>query len=55
MPITIDEVTAEVAPPDEREPEDRAQQAQPPAPSELRRQREYFQRLEQRGARVRAN
>jgi hypothetical protein len=55
MPITIDEVTAEVAPPEERERDDRAPQPQPPAPSELRRQREYFNRLEQRAARVRAN
>ena len=55
MPVTIDEVTADVSEPPSRGGSDQ-QQAEPPSPAaEQRRFREQLDRLQQRAARVRAN
>jgi len=52
MPLSVDEVTADVAPPEGRgQPAARAE-SQPPQPSDIRRQREQFERMQQRAARV---
>jgi len=52
MPVSVDEVTAEVAPPENRSQPAARAEAQPPSPSEVRRQREQFERVQQRAARV---
>jgi hypothetical protein len=52
MPISIDEVTAEVAPPVETGPPEPPADERATSPSELRRVHEHFQRLEQRAMRV---
>ena len=55
MAVTIDELTAEVVTPDDRaQPAPAAQPSSPP-PSERRRQREHFERLQQRACRVLAD
>lgn len=55
MPVTIDEVTADVTPQDGRGAA--VETPAPPlsSPSEQRRQRELFERMQQRAARVCAN
>jgi hypothetical protein len=56
MPVAIDEVTAEVAPPDTRGQTDQAPNAQPASsPQQERRQREQFERMQRRAKRVSAN
>jgi hypothetical protein len=55
MPVTIDEVTAEVSTPEgSAQPAPRAE-SQPAQPSELRRQNEQYERRCQRAARVMAD
>ena len=53
MAVTIEEVTAEVEPPERRErgSETRTEQ-QASKPSDMRKQREYFDRLRHRASRV---
>jgi hypothetical protein len=55
MAIAIDEVTAEVAPPEGRGPTAQPAGAQSSSATEQRRQREQLERLQQRAARVRAD
>jgi hypothetical protein len=55
MPVNIDEVTAEVSPPERRDQAAESAAAQPPSPSEVRRQREQFERMKLRAARVHAD
>jgi hypothetical protein len=55
MPITIDEVTADVSEPAARGSSEQQQTEQPSAATEQRRFREQLDRLQQRTARVRAN
>ena len=56
MPVAIDEVTAEVAPPDTRGQADQATHAQSASsPQQERRQREQFERMQLRAKRVFAN
>ena len=56
MPITIDEVTADVSEPQSRGGAgSQPAAAQPKSPSEQRRLQEMFERLQQRAARVCAN
>lgn len=56
MAVTIDEVSAEVSAPEAR---GQAAQAgsnrQPPSPSEMRRQREQLERMQQRACRIAAD
>jgi len=55
MPVTIDEVTAEVAEPTSRGGSDHQQAEQPSPATEQRRVREQLDRMQQRTARLRAN
>lgn len=55
MPVTIDEVTAEVAPPAAAPPAAPGPDSQPPKPSQLRVLRQQFERMQQRAARVKAD
>jgi hypothetical protein len=55
MPLSVGEVTAEVAPPAERGTAPARGESQPPAQAELRRQREDLERMHLRAARVAAN
>jgi hypothetical protein len=56
MPVTIDEVSADVAEPQNRGGgTTQSAEPQPGSPSEQRRQRELIERLAQRAARVCAN
>ena len=54
MPVTIDEMTADVAPPENRGASADAPAPQPDAAAERRRQKEQLERIQQRAARVRA-
>jgi hypothetical protein len=54
MPVSVDEVTAEVAPESRGQPAAQGQ-SQSATPSEQRRQREQFERMQQRAERVRAD
>ena len=55
MPITIDEVTAEVAPQERGGRSDQSGEAKTPTPSQLRRQRDQIERLKQRAMRLKAD
>lgn len=56
MPVTIDEVTAEItAPASQTPPAASAESKASSTVSESRRQREHFERMLQRAARVAAN
>ncbi len=56
MSVAIDEVTAEVAPPDTRgQSEQAASSPQSSSPQQERRQREQFERMQLRAKRVCAN
>jgi len=56
MTVAIDEVTAEVAPPETRgQSEQSASTPQSPSPQQERRQREQFERMQLRAKRVCAN
>lgn len=55
MPVTIDEMTADIAPPENRGAASETPSPQPNAPAEQRRQKEQLERIQQRAARVRAN
>jgi hypothetical protein len=55
MPVTIDEVTAEVAAPDRGQSEPSRAEPKPSACHEPRKQRELAEHLAQRAARVRAD
>jgi len=48
MPVNIDEITAEVTPPDENPEQPPAAGETQPRPSDVRFQRELFERLRQR-------
>jgi hypothetical protein len=52
MPVAIDEVTAEVAAPEGRAQSAQGSDSPTASPAELRRQREQFERIEKRAARV---
>ena len=52
MSVAIDEVTAEVSAPENRGPQTQRSEPQTASPAELRRQREQFERMKQRAARV---
>jgi hypothetical protein len=52
MAVAIDEVTAEVAPPEGRAQSPQGAEQPASSPAELRRQREQFERIEKRAARV---
>jgi len=55
MSVAIEEVTAEVTAPESRGQQ--PQQPEPPtaSPADVRRQRELFERMQQRAARLRAD
>jgi hypothetical protein len=55
MAVTIDEVTADVAPAETSTRAEPRGERQPPRPSELRRHREQIERLQQRADRVKAD
>lgn len=56
MPLTIDQVSAEVGPPEGRlQSAEPAAPAQPPQPSDLRRQREQLERMYERACRIAAD
>jgi len=55
MPVSVDEMTAEVTPPETRSQPAARTETQPPSPSEVRRQREQIERMLQRAARVLAD
>jgi hypothetical protein len=55
MPVTIDEMTADVAPAENRGASSDAAPPPPNPPAEQRRQKELLERIHQRAARVRAN
>jgi hypothetical protein len=55
MAIAIDEVTAEVAPPEGRASGAQPAGAQSSSATDQRRQREQIERMQQRAARVRAD
>jgi hypothetical protein len=56
MPLTIDQVSAEVGAPEGPAPSaEPAAGAQPPKPSDLRRQREQLERMYQRASRIAAD
>ncbi|HYR91448.1 MAG TPA: hypothetical protein VE422_45770 [Terriglobia bacterium] len=53
MPVSIDEVTAEVASPnDSSSGQAASNEPRPPSPSDARYQREQFERMQVRAARV---
>ena len=52
MPVNIDEITAEVTPPDENPEQPSAAGETQPRPSDVRFHRELFERLRQRAARI---
>jgi hypothetical protein len=52
MSVAIDEVTAEVTAPESRGPQPQQSQPQTASPADVRRQREQFERMQQRAARV---
>jgi hypothetical protein len=52
MSITVDEVTAEVAPSERGAEAPPRRDGEPPKPSDLRRQREVVERMQQRMMRV---
>jgi hypothetical protein len=54
MPLSVGEVSADVAPQDRAQPAQRSE-PQPPSPSDLRRQRDDLERMRLRAARVAAN
>jgi hypothetical protein len=55
MPVTVEEVTADVAPSERRGEPQAAAEPHPLQPSGMRRQREQLERLQLRAARVAAN
>ena len=56
MPLTIDQVSAEVGAPEGRgQPAETAPSQQAPQPSDLRRQREQLERMHQRACRIAAD
>jgi len=55
MAITIDEVTAEVAPPERSAPAAAAPDQRQDSPAEARKQLERFEQMKRRAARVCAN
>jgi hypothetical protein len=55
MPLSVDEVSAEVSTPENRTQPAGRTEPQPPTPSEIRRQREQIERMEKRRARIRAD
>jgi len=52
MSVAIEEVTAEVAPPETRGQQSQGAQPQTTSPAQLRKQREQLERMQQRAARV---
>ena len=55
MPVTIDEMTADIAPPENRGGSADTPSPPPNAPADQRRQKEQLERIQERAARVRAN
>jgi hypothetical protein len=56
MAVTIDEVSAEVSAPESRgQAAPAGSSQQPPSPSEMRRQREQLERMQQRACRIAAD
>ena len=55
MSVAIDEVTAEVSAPENRGPQPQQPERQTVSPADVRRQREQFERMQQRAARLRAD
>ena len=55
MSVAIDEVTAEVAPPETRGQAEQAASAPSSSPQQERRQREQFEKMQMRAKRVCAN
>ena len=55
MPVSIEEVTADVRPPENRGSSSDSPAPQANAASDQRRQKEHLERIHQRASRVRAN